>query len=93
MATVPAFSNQSLPTETALGKFWNIEENAFTFKVKIKLTLKTRRDMLSAFIGIYDLFGFAALTLQGRRKIHKLCEKNLKWDETVPKAIQEHWEE
>ena len=49
--------------------------------------------MLSAFIGIYDLFGFATLILQGRRKIHKLCEENLKWNEAVPKAIQEHWEE
>ena len=49
--------------------------------------------MLSAFIGVYDLFGFATLILQGRRKIHKLREENLKWDETVPKAIQEHWEE
>ena len=42
------FNNQSLPTETALGVLWNIEEDVlFTFKVNTREKPKTRRGMLS----------------------------------------------
>ena len=60
-------SNQSLPTETALGVFSNIED-VFTFKVNIKQKPKTRRGILSTLSSVYDPLGFLAhFILQGRK--------------------------
>ena len=88
------FNNQSLPTETALGVLWNIEEDIFTFKVNMKEKPKTRRGMLSTLSSVYDPLGFVApFILQGRRILQHLCEKSLQWDEIVPQSIQDYWEE
>ena len=60
------FSNQSLPTETALGVLWNIEEDAFTFNVNMKEKPKARRAMLSTLSSVHDPLGFVApFILQG----------------------------
>ena len=84
------FNNQSLPTETALGVLWNIEEDIFTFKVNMKEKPKTRRDMLSTLSNVYDPLGFVApFILQGRRILQHLCEKSLQSDEIVPQSIQD----
>ena len=78
------FNNQSLPTETALGVLWNIEEDVFTLKVNMKEKTKTRRGMLPTLISVYDALGFVApFILQGRRILQHLCEENLQCDEIV----------
>ena len=88
------FNNQSLPTETALGVLWNIEEDVFTLKVNMKEKTKTRRGMLPTLISVYDALGFVApFILQGRRILQHLCEENLQCDEIVPQSIQDNWEE
>ena len=87
------FNNQSLPTETALGVLWNIEEDVFTFKVNIKGKPKTRRGMLSIFSSVYDLIGFVApFILQERKIFQHTCSEDLQWDEIVPQSIQDNWE-
>ena len=70
------FNNQYLPTETALGVLWNIEEDIFTLKVNMREKPKTRRDMLSTLSSVYHPLGSVApFILQGRRILQHLCEE------------------
>ena len=39
--------NEELPTERALGVYWNIEKDQLCFKLNLKAENITRRDMLS----------------------------------------------
>ena len=53
---------------------------------------RTKRKMLSAINGVYDLLGLAApVTITGRILHSEVCLRKLRWDQVVPGEIQRSW--
>ena len=53
---------------------------------------RTKRKMLSAINGVYDLLGLAApVTVTGRILHSEVCLRKLRWDQVVPGEIQRSW--
>ena len=68
-----------------MGVLWNIEEDAFGFKVALKSKPMTRRGVVSVLSSVYDSLGFGApFLLKGKQILQKLYEQGLKWDEELP---------
>jgi hypothetical protein len=83
-----------LPCNRALGVTWNIEDDTFSFKVKIAEKPLTRRGMLSIVSSIFDPLGFVApVTLEGKAIIQKLCKENIGWDDDIPAKYCKEWED
>ena len=58
-----------------LGVLWNIQDNAFGFKVALKIKPITGRGVLSVLSLVYDPLGFGApFLLKGKQVLGKLCE-------------------
>ena len=86
------FSKEELPVEKALGVYWDVEKDIFTFKLNMKEKPLTRRGMLSCISSVYDPLGFAApFLLDGRKVIQKLCKEKKNWDEAVTEEQKEEW--
>ena len=52
----------------------------------------TKRKMLSAINGVYDLLGLAApVTIMGKIRYSDVCLRKLRWDQVVPDDIQRSW--
>ena len=84
--------SKNLPEDEVLGVLWNIEDDAFGFKVALKRKPMTRRGVLSVLSSVYDPLGFGApFLLKGKHILQKLCEQGLKWDEKLPKETAVEW--
>ena len=55
--------HDSLPAQRSLGVFWDLETDAFTFKVSLPEKPFTRRGVLSIVNSVYDPLGFVELEL------------------------------
>ena len=85
----PDLVNEELPTERALGVYWNVEKDQLCFKLNLKAGSITRRGMLSALSSFYDPLGLASPFILRSRKIQQdLCQEGLQWDETVSEMYQ-----
>ena len=63
-----------LPTEKALGVYWNTEEDNIGFEVRLKYKPNTKRGMLSVVSSIYAPLGLVSpFILGGRQIVQKLC--------------------
>ena len=52
----------------------------------------TKRKMLSAISGVYDLLGLAApVTITGKILFSEVCLRKLRWDQVIPDEIQRSW--
>ena len=79
-------------TERALGIHWNVEEDAFNFKIAIRAKPTTRRGILSIVSSVYDPLGFVSpCILQAKFILQELCRKHLKWDEPIPIEDEKLW--
>ena len=91
--------NKDLPgcdlVEKALGINWNMSLDSFTFQVKLKHSVHSRRNILSTICSIYDPLGFISpYILPGRIILQNLCKSKLDWDDKIPMNIlvdYEHW--
>ena len=82
-----------LPPEHVLGVEWNIENDAFKFRIPLKDKPLMRRGILSTVSSVYDPLGFAApFLLQGKRILQLLCKENLGWDDAIPDELRMQWE-
>ena len=82
-----------LPPERVLGVEWNIENDAFKFRITLKDKPLTRRGILSTVSSIYDPLGFAApFLLRGKRIMQLLCKESIGWDDPIPDKLREQWE-
>lgn len=61
--------SDSLPAQRSLGVFWDLETDAFTFKVTLPEKPFTRRGALSIVNSVYDPLGFAVPVMLEMRKI------------------------
>ncbi|XP_078495177.1 uncharacterized protein LOC144749987 [Ciona intestinalis] len=82
-----------LPLQRVLGIMWNIENDAFCFRMQIKDVPLTRRGMLSTVSYIYDPLCFVGpVLLEGKRIVQQLCKKGADWDDPVPNDLRYRWE-
>ncbi|XP_067023705.1 uncharacterized protein [Acropora muricata] len=82
-----------LPPERVLGIEWNIENDAFKFRITLKDKPLTRRGILSTVSSIYDPLGFAApFLLRGKRILQLLCRESIGWDVAIPDELRIQWE-
>ena len=89
--------HDSLPAQRLLGVSWDLETDAFTFKVSLPENPFTRRGVLSIINSVYDPLGFAVpVMLEGRKILQQLVhmgewtkENNtlLAWDDPLPTAM------
>ena len=85
--------NAMLPPERVLGVEWNVENDAFQFRIQLKDKPLTRRGILSTVSSIYDPLGFAApFLLRGKKILQFLCKDNLGWDDPIPNVLRSQWE-
>ena len=93
--------HDSLPAQRSLGVYWDLETDAFTFKVSVPDKPFTRRGVLSIVNSVYDPLGFAVpAMLEGRKILQQLVimgkrtsENNtpLGWDDPLPAAMMSRW--
>ena len=73
-----------LPTERALGVHWALNDDCFTFNVKIKVKPATKRGVLSTVAGNYDPLGLVApFTMSAKIVLQDICRDKLDWDEEL----------
>ena len=93
--------HDSLPAQRSLGVFWDLETDAFTFKLSLPENPFTRRGALSIVNSVYDPLGCAVpVMLKGRKILQQLVhmgewtkENNtsLAWDDPLPTAMINRW--
>ena len=93
--------HDSLPAQRSLGVFWNLEMDAFTFKVTLPEKPFTRRGVLSIVNSVYGPLGFAVpVMLEGRKILQQLVvmghrtsrnDTPLAWDDPLPEAMMNRW--
>ena len=82
----------TLPTEKAVGIYWNTEKDKLDFDVNFKDKPYTKCGMLSMVSSIYDPLGLVSpFVLGGRQIIHILSLSQLAWHDPVDRGIQEKW--
>ena len=93
--------SDSLPAEQSLRVFWDLETDAFTYKVCSPEKPFTRRVVLSIVDSVYDPLGFAVpAMLEGRKILKQLVlmgerraenKTPLAWDDPLPTAMMNRW--
>ena len=93
--------SDTLPVQQSLRVFWDLETDAFTFKVSLPEKPFTRRGVLSIVNSVYYPLGFAVpVMLEGRKILQQLVlmgeqrAKNktpLVWDDPLPTAMMNRW--
>ena len=82
----------TLPTEKAVGIYWNTEKDKLGFDVNFKDKPYTKCGMLSIMSSIYDPLGLVSpIVLGGRQMIHMLSLSQLAWHDPVDRDVQEKW--
>ncbi|KAL0174874.1 hypothetical protein M9458_030842, partial [Cirrhinus mrigala] len=82
-----------LPMQSVLGVKWNIETDAFSFKVDLAERPATRRGILSVVASVYDPLGFLApYILIGKRVLQEMCKRGVGWDELLPSDLKPKWD-
>ena len=84
---------EELPSERALGVYWNVENDILCFKVNLKEKRRNRRGMLSMLSSFYDPLGLVSpFILKGRLIMQDLCQEGLHWDKQVSEEYVKKWE-
>ena len=80
--------------ERALGVFWNVDQDAFTYRTQGMEKPLTKRGLLSMLSSVYDPLGFASpFILKARQIVQDLCRLKLDWDAPVPPSHKRAWHE
>ena len=73
---------------------WDVEKDAFLFKVREPHQPPTKRGILSAVSSLYDLMGFVCpVFLEAKKILQRLWKLNLGWDDLIPEDLQSLWNE
>ncbi|XP_022803018.1 uncharacterized protein LOC111340435 [Stylophora pistillata] len=106
MATIPESERaksvanlelEQLPTESALGLKWNIEEDKFVWEVMEKMLQRvsqkpvTRRVIVSAVYSLFDPLGFISPYAMKAKLLLQTLRLKLGWDDTLEETDKEQW--
>ncbi|XP_055307290.1 uncharacterized protein LOC129571509 [Sitodiplosis mosellana] len=78
----------------ALGIKWSPSQDVFTYELSLKNHSNpfTKRLLLSEISSMFDPLGWICpVVISAKILVQKLWEKNVDWDEIVPKEIAEKW--
>ena len=96
--TVVNLELEQLPTQSALGMKWNIEDDKFVWEISQKLmSVKskkpvTRRGIVSVVYSLYDPLGFIApYVMKAKLILQMLSRKKIGWDEPLEENENEQW--
>ena len=82
----------ALPAERALGVYWNVESDMFSYKVNEKTKPLTKRGVLSVASSVYDPLGFIGpFILKAKQILQELTRKRVEWDDALPDEDIEQW--
>ena len=85
--------SQSLPVEKALGVYWCVERDCFSFRINVQSRPLTRRGVLSITSSVFDPLGLASpFILPAKMILQELCRKGLGWDDPLPDEELQRWE-
>ena len=83
---------EALPTERALGVYWDIEMDCFKYKITMKEKSLTKRGLLSEVSSVFDPLGFACpVTITAKQILQDLTRAKSGWDEPLSEAVLEKW--
>ena len=83
---------KNLPVERTSGVQWDVEKDAFLFKVCVPHQPSTNCGILSAVNSLYDPMRFVSpVILEAKTILQKLWKLNLGWDNEIPEDLQNHW--
>ena len=87
----------SLPAQRSVGVYWDLEGDAFTFRVALPDKPFTRRGVLSIVNSIYDPLGLVVpVLLEGRLLLQQLVimgkKNNDGWDDPLPETQWLQWQ-
>ena len=96
--TVVNLELEQLPTQSALGMKWNIEDDKFVWEISDKLmsaTTKkpvTRRSIVSVVYSLFDPLGFIApFIMKAKLILQMLSRKKIGWDEPLEEHEEVQW--
>ncbi|XP_034081069.1 uncharacterized protein LOC117552007 [Gymnodraco acuticeps] len=82
-----------LPHERALGMYWDIENDIFSFRVTVNNKTLTRRSILSTVSSVYDPLGLLApFILKAKQIFRLLCKAQYGWDEEIQVELSKPWQ-
>ena len=82
-----------LPSHYSLGLCWDIDRDAFIFKIPPGEKPSTRRGILSTINSLFDPLGFLApVTIQGTILLRDITVDTKDWDQPLPEEVKHHWE-
>ena len=83
-SSVAGSCDRELPTQKALGVYWNAETDKLEVKVSIRGKPCTRRGLLSMIGQTYDPLGLLQpFLLPARRVLQQACRAEMRWDELI----------
>ncbi|XP_041845165.1 uncharacterized protein LOC121642470 [Melanotaenia boesemani] len=83
----------SSPDGQVIGIQWSVENDTFSFSVRIRDQPPTRRGILSVVSSLYDPLGFVApFVLSGKSILQELCRRGIGWDDALPESLSPQWE-
>ena len=84
---------ENLPVERTLGVQWDVEKDAFLFKVREPHKPTTKRGILSAVSSLYDPMGFVCPLSWKLRRFCRLWKLNLGLEDLITEDLQSLWNE
>ena len=84
-----------LPTQKALGVYWDPTADTFTFRIHIQDKPRSKRGMLSMLCRVFDPLGMALPYLMTGRRIMQdafSCTQSGDWDKPLPSNICKKWD-
>ncbi|KAK3715636.1 hypothetical protein QZH41_008075 [Actinostola sp. cb2023] len=96
--SVVSLDLERLPTESALGLKWNIEDDKFVWEVLdkvmnlVKRKPRTRRGILSVSYSLFDPLGFIApYIMKAKLILQMLSRKGIGWDDPLAEEDSVQW--
>lgn len=91
-------NHDSIPAQRSQGVYWDLEKDAFTFRVVLPEKPFTRRGVLSVVNSVYNPLGMAVPTmLEGKKLLQQLIlmgketsdNASLGWDDPLPERLMD----
>ena len=82
----------NLPIDRTLGLLWNCETDCFVFKISVRGSAETKREILRETASTFDPLGFLApVILVAKGILQDIWRAGTGWDEVVPESILVRW--
>jgi hypothetical protein len=91
-STVKDLTFQEFPANRALGVYWDVQSDSFSFQVHTRDVKPTRRNVLSHVSSIYDPLGLASpFILVAKLILQEACQLGIGWDEEMTNEQRQKW--